>query len=64
MTLYPEVLKKSQEEIDSVIGNDRLPTLADRPHLPYVDAVAKEVFRWNCVTPTGKDLRLINNHIP
>ncbi|KAF8826442.1 hypothetical protein HHX47_DHR5000291 [Lentinula edodes] len=51
MTLYPEVARKAQAEIDAVVGNDRLPTFADREHLPYVDAVVKEVFRWNVVTP-------------
>jgi len=53
MTLNPQVAKKAQEEIDTVIGNDRLPTFADREHLPYVDALCKEVFRWNTVGPTG-----------
>ncbi|KAL0580912.1 hypothetical protein V5O48_001106 [Marasmius crinis-equi] len=51
MTLYPEVLKKAQAEIDHVIGNDRLPRIEDRPRLAYVDALVKEVFRWNSVTP-------------
>jgi hypothetical protein len=54
MTLHPEVAKKAQEEIDAVIGNDRLPTFADREHLPYVDALSKEVLRWNSVVPTGQ----------
>ncbi|KAG6908101.1 hypothetical protein DXG01_006138 [Tephrocybe rancida] len=53
MTLYPEVAKKAQAEIDSVVGNNRLPTFEDRPHLPYVDALSKEVFRWNSVAPLG-----------
>lgn len=53
MTLYPEVMKKAQAEIDSVIGNDRLPTLEDRQYLPYLDALTKEVFRWNVVAPIG-----------
>ena len=35
MTLHPEVLVKAQEEIDSVVGNDRLPGFSDRPNLPY-----------------------------
>ena len=53
MIMYPEVQRKAQEEIDRVIGNDRLPTLADQPNLPYVEAVAKEVLRWNPVAPLG-----------
>ena len=52
MTLYPEVMKKAQAEIDAVVGNNRLPTFADREYLPYIDAITKEVFRWNSVIPT------------
>jgi len=58
MTLHPEVAKKAQAEIDAVVGNDRLPTFEDRPHLPYVDALAKEVLRWNVVAPTGRSPRV------
>lgn len=39
MTLHPEVAKKAQAEIDKQIGNDRLPTFADREHLPYLNAL-------------------------
>lgn len=53
VTLHPEIAKKAQAEIDSVVGNDRLPTFADREHLPYLDALVQEVFRWNSVVPTG-----------
>ncbi|KAI2466346.1 putative cytochrome P450 oxidoreductase OrdA-like protein [Annulohypoxylon bovei var. microspora] len=51
MTVYPEVQKKAQEEIDRVVGQDRLPTMADREHLPYVEAMVKEVLRWHPVAP-------------
>lgn len=53
MILFPEVQKKAQEELDRVIGTERLPTFTDRTSLPYVDAVVKEVLRWHPVTPTG-----------
>jgi hypothetical protein len=35
MLSHPEVLMKAQKEIDSVVGTDRLPTMADRASLPY-----------------------------
>jgi len=54
MTLFPEVMKKAQAEIDAVVGNDRLPDFSDRENLPYVDALCKEVFRWHSVAPTGQ----------
>ncbi|KAG6811137.1 hypothetical protein H0H92_008833 [Tricholoma furcatifolium] len=59
MVLFPEVQKKAQAEIDAVIGTDRLPTMADRPHLPYVNALVTEVLRWNSVAPTGKYVSIV-----
>ncbi|KAJ2921246.1 hypothetical protein H1R20_g15845, partial [Candolleomyces eurysporus] len=50
---HPEVQTKAQEEIDAVIGPDRLPLLTDREVLPYVHAVVKEVSRWHTVSPLG-----------
>ena len=58
MMVYPEVQRRAQEEIDRVIGSDRLPTFADRGSLPYVEAVAKELLRWNPVTPLGTSTAL------
>ena len=52
--MYPDTRRKAQAEIDRVIGNDRLPALADQLNLPYTDALVKEVFRWNPVVPLGK----------
>ena len=45
MVLYPHEFKKAQEEIDKVIGRNRLPNLDDRPSLPYLECVLKEVLR-------------------
>jgi cytochrome P450 len=53
MTLFPDVQKKAQAEIDAVVGLDRLPSFVDRDSLPYIDALVKEVLRWNVVAPTG-----------
>ncbi|XP_074078232.1 cytochrome P450 1B1 [Macrotis lagotis] len=36
LTRYPEVQARIQEELDRVVGRDRLPSLDDQPHLPYV----------------------------
>lgn len=53
MTLYPEVQKRAQAEIDAVIGIGRLPVLDDRERLPYVNALVFEVLRWHTIGPTG-----------
>ncbi|TDL26571.1 cytochrome P450 [Rickenella mellea] len=59
MVLFPDIQARAQAEIDSVIGSangdgpDRIPGLEDREKLVYVDALVKEVLRWNPVTPIG-----------
>ncbi|KAJ4485419.1 cytochrome P450 2 Le.CYP2 [Lentinula aciculospora] len=53
MTLHPDAQKKGQEEIDLVIGQDRLPTFEDRQSLPYVEAIYREVMRLHPALPTG-----------
>lgn len=45
------VQKRAQEDIDKVVGSDRLPSLADRPSLPYLDAMLREILRWRPVVP-------------
>ncbi|KAF5367330.1 hypothetical protein D9757_010117 [Collybiopsis confluens] len=53
MVAHPNVQRKAQEELDRVVGRDRLPNLEDRPSLPYIEAIIKEVLRWHPVTPCG-----------
>ncbi|CAA7266302.1 unnamed protein product [Cyclocybe aegerita] len=53
MALYPDVMRKAQEEIDAVIGQDRLPSFSDRENLPYTNALVLEIARWHTVAPTA-----------
>ncbi|KAJ7606947.1 cytochrome P450 [Mycena polygramma] len=53
MSLYPDVEAAAQEELDRIVGSDRLPGLSDRAQLPYVDALCKELLRWHVAAPTG-----------
>ncbi|KAG9240248.1 cytochrome P450 [Calycina marina] len=46
MVTHPEVQRLAQEEIDAVIGSDRLPTIADFDSMPYVRGCARETLRW------------------
>ncbi|KAJ6546378.1 cytochrome P450 [Mycena sp. CBHHK59/15] len=65
MSLYPEIQKKAQAELDQVIGRDRLPSFEDRPNLPYINAIVTEacVHRWNPVAPLGLPHRCMQDDI-
>lgn len=43
MPTYPHVQKQAQDELDRVIGRDRLPSICDEARLPYIHAILKEV---------------------
>ena len=45
MLLNPDVQRRAQKEIDSVVGDLRLPCLEDWNNLPYVNALTLEVLR-------------------
>ncbi|KAJ6588208.1 cytochrome P450 [Mycena capillaripes] len=59
----PEVQKNAQEELDRVVGTDRLPTYADQDALPYINAIVKESLRWELVIPLGVPHRAIQDDI-
>ncbi|CAK5274366.1 unnamed protein product [Mycena citricolor] len=63
MMLHPEVLARAQEEIDRVVGSDRLPTFSDRDSLPFVDAVLNEVYRWGVPVPLSLPHRLMEDDV-
>ncbi|KAF3385399.1 hypothetical protein F1880_002269 [Penicillium rolfsii] len=51
--LNPKAVQIAQEELDRVVGHDRLPTFDDIPNLPYIDAFVKEVIRWRPLAGVG-----------
>jgi len=51
LQLHPDVQNTAFEEIRSVIGLHRLPILSDAPSLPFLDAIVKEVHRFNPAVP-------------
>ena len=63
MSLYPDAQRKAREELDTVIGPTRLPTLADRPNLPYINALVKELLRFAPVVPMGLPHVGLEDHV-
>jgi cytochrome P450 len=51
MLMHPDVQRKVQQEIDDVIGRDRLPSMDDRSRMPYTDATIQESMRVGTPVP-------------
>ena len=60
MCHYPEWQDRLQEEIEQVVGNERIPQFDDLPNLPTVRAVIKEILRWRPVTSGGSSAHPLN----
>ena len=58
MTLFPDIQKRAQAEIDIVVGDGRLPSFEDRERLPFVEAIVKELLRWRPPVPVSESLRV------
>lgn len=59
----PDAQGKAQEEIDRVVGRDRLPTYDDCLSLPYTEAILREVLRWKPVSPIGVPHRVTDDDV-
>ncbi|KAA1470684.1 cytochrome P450 [Dentipellis sp. KUC8613] len=53
MAAHPDAQRRAQEELDTVVGRSRPPSFADFEHLPYIQAMAKEVVRWQPIDRVG-----------
>ena len=47
----PDVQKRLHQELDQVIGHDRLPDLEDKKNLPYLEATITETLRLSSIGP-------------
>jgi len=63
MVLNHDVTKKAQEELDRVVGQERLPDFADKDNLPYINAVVKELLRWGPPIPIGLPRRVMQDDV-
>ncbi|KAK7966338.1 uncharacterized protein PG986_000615 [Apiospora aurea] len=47
------LIPRAQEELDRIVGRDRLPTFEDMEELEYIRAIASETLRWRPVAVLG-----------
>ncbi|KAF9526653.1 cytochrome P450 [Crepidotus variabilis] len=59
----PAAQKAARAEIDTVVGNDRLPDFQDREKLVYVEALYKECLRWGIPNPITMAHRVMKDDI-
>ena len=70
MAQNSSVQKKLQKEIDEIVGDSHLPSLSDRPLMPYSDALMHELLRHSSIAPIGvphkalKDVEFHGYRIP
>ncbi|KAH7904937.1 cytochrome P450 [Hygrophoropsis aurantiaca] len=50
---HPEAQARVQQEIDMVVGRDKLPSFDDQDSLPQLQAFVQEALRWRPITPIG-----------
>lgn len=53
MLHYPEQMMAVREELDQVVGRQRLPKLEDLAYLPITDSTIMEVLRISSIVPMG-----------
>lgn len=51
MLYYPKIQEKVYQEIEANVGTDRLPNIADKPKLTYLNAVISETQRLASIAP-------------
>ncbi|CAH2285540.1 cytochrome P450 2D17 [Pelobates cultripes] len=70
MLLHPHIQCRVHEEIDKVIGSNRIPSVEDQLNMPYTNAVIHETQRYGNILPmalfhmTCKDTKIQGYDIP
>ncbi len=70
MMVYSDIQRKVQQELDTVIGRNRMPEWKDRLELPYTEAVLQEIQRIRTIVPVvipheaSQDTKLNGYDIP
>ncbi|KAI0670955.1 CyP450 monooxygenase [Trametes maxima] len=61
LALHPNVQKKAQQELGTLVGPSRLPDFSDINALVYINALVMETLRWHTITPLGMPHRVVGD---
>ncbi|KZT51052.1 cytochrome P450 [Calocera cornea HHB12733] len=50
---FPKAQERAREEVDRVVGRERMPDIQDRERMPYCQAMVQEILRWRPAVPLG-----------
>jgi len=62
MTVFQDIQEKAQAEIATVMGHGNLPGLDDQPSLPYIEALIREIHRFQPVVNLVPHSPLADDH--
>uniref|UniRef100_A0A8C5WNI7 Cytochrome P450 family 2 subfamily W member 1 n=1 Tax=Laticauda laticaudata TaxID=8630 RepID=A0A8C5WNI7_LATLA len=62
MMKHPEIQRKVQQEIQQVLGSERLPVYEDRKQMPFTNAMIHEVQRFASVVPQFPRCTTMDTH--
>ncbi|XP_070811461.1 cytochrome P450 2W1-like [Pituophis catenifer annectens] len=62
MMKYPEIQRKVQQEIQQVVGSERLPVYEDRKQMPYTNAMIHEVQRFSSIVQHFPRCTAVDTH--
>ena len=63
MARNTDIMITAQNQLDSVLGGERLPDHTDIDDLPYIAAIVKETLRWAPPFPVGIAHRLMEDDV-
>jgi cytochrome P450 len=63
MMVFQDVQKKAREEIDRVVGPNRLPEVDDYANMPYIRCCIKETLRWCPTVILGVPHRVMQDDV-
>ncbi|KAH7909275.1 cytochrome P450 [Hygrophoropsis aurantiaca] len=57
------IQQRGREEIETVVGLDRLPSFSDMDSLPFINAILRKCIRWQLISPIARPHATSSNDV-